>query len=266
MDKATLLGLAAGISIILAAIVSVSDISTFLNLPGLMVVLGGTTAALFIKFPLSQVLPGFVGGLKEVMSHRSNSTRELISQIVDLSMLARKRGKLSLEKAHINNAYLQKGAQLIADGHSAAFIRKVMKLDLENNIERFQFGERVFRAIGDSAPAFGMIGTLVGLVQMLSHLDDTAGIGQGMAVALLTTLYGSLIANLFANPIADKLQLRAQEDYYSSQLIIEGLLAIHEGMSPKVIEQLLESCLLQTNTAKPESALPVSPDIRSPAL
>lgn len=245
MDKATLLGLSAGIAIILAAIASASEMTTFFNLPGLMIVIGGTIAALFIKFPLAQVLPAFFGGLKVVTSHRTDSARSLVNQTLDLSMLARKRGKLSLEKAQIQNAYLQKGANLIADGHSAAFIRKVMKLDLENNIEQFQLGERLFRAIGDSAPAFGMIGTLVGLVQMLSHLEDPAGIGQGMAVALLTTLYGSLIANLFANPIADKLQLRAQEDYYSSQLIIEGLLAIHEGMSPKVIEQLLESCMIQ---------------------
>jgi chemotaxis protein MotA len=239
MDVATLAGLIAGIAIISAAISSSSDLMTFVNIPGLMIVLGGTTAAVLIKFPMKTARQAFANGVRSAFLHREQHAEDIIKQAVQLSMIGRKKGKLALEQVEVRNPFFEKGILMIADGHSSDFIRKALTLDMDLSIERHQLGERVFRAIGDSAPAFGMIGTLVGLVQMLTKMDDPSGIGMGMAIALLTTLYGSLVANLVAIPIADKLQMRAQEEYHNRGLIIESIGCIHDGQSPRVMEEVL---------------------------
>lgn len=243
MDFATLLGLFAGVIVIAGAVASSSDMGSFVNLPGVLIVVGGTTAAVLVKFPLKNCIDAFAGGLKVAFIEGQERPEELIKQATFLSAIARKKGKLALESAVIKSRFFKKGAQLIADGHSPEFIRKLLTMEMDNSIERHQLSERVFRAIGDSAPAFGMIGTLVGLVQMLTKMDDPAMLGSGMAVALLTTLYGSVIANLFAIPLADKLLMRAQEEYLSKALIIESIICIDEGQNPKVMEELLATYL-----------------------
>lgn len=239
MDIATLIGLTAGIAIIVTAIGSAADFHTYLNVPGLLIVFGGTAAAIFIKFPLKVSFASFWRGLKIAFSNPGENPLELIRTATRLSHVVRKRGKLALEDAPVKNTFFRKGTQLIADGHSVEFVRKVLTTEMDSTIERHQMAERVFRGIGDSAPAFGMIGTLVGLVQMLSHMDDPKSIGLGMAVALLTTLYGSLIANLFAIPIADKLHMRALADYNNRALIIEGVELVANAQHPRMIEEIL---------------------------
>ena len=243
MDFATLSGLIAGIVIIALAVAGGSDFGVFLNLPGFLIVTGGTAAAVFIKFPLKACIESFSEGLKTAFVDRSEQPLQLIKIAIQLSQLVRKSGNLALEDAHIRNRFFKKGTQLIADGHKPDFIRKAMTLEMDQSIERHLVGERVFRAIGESAPAFGMIGTLVGLVQMLANMQDPKSIGIGMAIALLTTLYGSLIAHLFALPIADKLQMRAYSEHTNKALIIEGLVSIQNGQNPKLIEELLISYL-----------------------
>lgn len=239
MDFATLAGLITGVSIITLAVASGSDFSVFINLPGFLIVLGGTTAAVLIKFPLKTCFESFIEGLKTAFVDRSERPMELVTLATRLATQVRKQGRLSLEDAHVRNPFFKKGTALIADGRGPDFIRKVMTMDMDQSIERHLVGERVFRAIGDSAPAFGMIGTLVGLVQMLTDMEDPNSIGMGMAVALLTTLYGSLIANLVALPIAEKLQMRAYAEHTNKALIIESLVNIEKGENPRIMEEIL---------------------------
>ena len=239
MDFATLAGLIAGISVITFAVSSGSDFYIFLNLPGFFIVFGGTAAAVLIKFPLKICIQSFIAGIKTAFVDRSERPEQLIKLAIQLTSVKRKKGNLALENTPIRNTLFKKGIELLIDGHKIDFIKKVMQLEIEHAIERHEVGERVFRAIGDSAPAFGMIGTLVGLVQMLSNMQDPNTLGMGMAVALLTTLYGSLIANLVAIPIADKLQMRHESEYQNKTLILECIVGIEKGENPRIMEEIL---------------------------
>jgi len=239
MDFATLIGLISGIAVIGFAVASASDFLIFLNLPGFLIVIGGTTAAMLIKFPLKICIHSFGAGVRTAFIDRSERPEEIIALATKLSKIMRKKGHLGLERIPIRNRLFRKGIQLIVDGHKPEIITKILSLEVHHSIERHQSGEKVFRAIGESAPAFGMLGTLIGLVQMLSQLDDPAKIGMGMAIALLTTLYGSLIANLVANPIADKLQMRYESEYSTKTLIIESVLNIEKAENPKIVEEIL---------------------------
>ena len=239
MDISTLLGLIAGIGIITFAVSTGSDFLIFLNLPGFLIVAGGTIAAVLIKFPLKICIQSFIAGVKTAFIDRSERPEMLIKLATNLATIKRKSGNLGLQDMQIKNQLFKKGVDLIVDGHKESFIKKVLQLEIENAIERHEVGERVFRAIGESAPAFGMIGTLVGLVQMLSNMSDPNSLGTGMAVALLTTLYGSLIANIIALPIAEKLQMRHEAEHQGKALILECILGIERGDNPRVMEEIL---------------------------
>ncbi len=243
MDFATLAGLISGILIITYAIASGSDLEIFLNLPGFLIVTGGTISAVLIKFPLKICIQSFTAGIKTAFIDRSERPEELISLAVELSNIKRKSGNLALENIIVKNKLFKKGVELLTDGHDEEFIKKVLQLEITNSIERHEVGERVFRAIGDSAPAFGMIGTLVGLIQMLSQMEDPSSLSKGMAVALLTTLYGAIIANLIALPIADKLQMRHEGEYQYKSLILECVLGIEKGENPRIMEEVLNTYL-----------------------
>jgi chemotaxis protein MotA len=251
MDLATLIGLVFGTIVILLAIISGGDIGIFINIPGLLVVLGGTIAATLIKFSLADCLYAFKLGLKQAFVDESANPRELIERIKDLANKARKDGLLALEEEAVNNVFFQKGIQLCVDGQPPEFVKKVLDNEMDYSIERMELGERIFRGIGDAAPAFGMIGTLVGLVQMLANMSDPSAIGPAMAIALLTTLYGALFANLLANPIADKLQIRSLYDRKTKSLIVEGVLGIAQGESPHVIDEILGTYLQEAGGAAP---------------
>ena len=239
MDLATLIGMIFGTVVILLAILVGGDFSTFVNIPSLLVVLGGTIAATLAKFSLADCLYAFKVGLKQAFVDESINPRDLIEKIKDMAGKARKDGLLALEEEEIPNVFLKKGVMLCVDGQPPEFVQKVLENEMGYSIERMELGEKIFRAIGDAAPAFGMIGTLVGLVQMLANMSDPSSIGPAMAVALLTTLYGALFANLFALPIADKLLLRYQYDRKTKRLITEGVLGIAQGESPHVIDEIL---------------------------
>ena len=172
-----------------------------------------------------------------------DSQDDLIDQIVELADAARKGGLLSLEGKEVDNDFLQKGIQLLVDGHDPEVARNLMMKDMTKAVERHEWGAKIFSALGDVGPAMGMIGTLIGLVQMLSAMDDPKAIGPAMAVALLTTLYGAMFANMFALPIADKLTLRATEESRLKSLIIDALVAIQGGQNPRVIRQMLQTYL-----------------------
>ena len=240
MDVATLLGLFVGIVVIALAIATGSDLTIFVNLPGFMIVIGGTFAATLIKFPVATCVHALVDGTKVVFRDRKEGPTDLVAEIGDLAALARREGILSLERRPIKNAFLRKGIQMCVDGTDEEFIKKVLTTEITQTIHRGETSEKIFRAIGESAPAFGLIGTLVGLVQMLTNMTDVSTLGPSMAIALLTTLYGALIASLVALPMAEKLEHKALQDRNERGLIIDSVLSIHKGEHPRAMGELLD--------------------------
>lgn len=242
MDIATLLGLLGGIVLIATAIVLGGDSMVFISIPSLMIVIGGATAATLIKFSLSH----FINSIKVAFNafrFQAATPVELILSANELADINRKKGVLALDGYETPDPFLTRGVQMLADGYKPEFINKALREDMEQSEERHLIGQRLFRAIGESAPAFGMIGTLIGLVQMLNTLSSPENIGPAMAVALLTTLYGALIANLVALPIADKLDLRNQQETANQQLIMEIITSIQAGHSPRLMDEVLEAFL-----------------------
>jgi len=242
VDLATLLGLIITFGFILGAIISGGPIILFVNVPSLLIVIGGSVAVVLMQFNLSQFFGAFKVGMKAFFNKSVNAS-ELIEQAGVLANIARKEGMMALESQEIENPFLNKGIQLCVDGHPPDLVRKMLSKDISLTIQRHELGQKIFTALGDIAPAMGMIGTLIGLVQMLSNMDDPKSIGPAMAVALLTTLYGAIIANAFALPIADKLGLRSQEEKTNRTLILETISGIQEGMNPRVLEELLKAFL-----------------------
>ncbi len=239
MDIATIGGILAGTAVVLAAVLVGGDIRTFSDVPSALIVIGGGFSATFIRFPLSVVFSALLLGIKTAFTHKKTNPRDTIVEITNLADTVRKNGPLGLEGIDISDPFLSKGVQYIADGYDGPFILESLERERDLNLERLEDGQRVFKAIGDAAPAFGMIGTLVGLVQMLANMDDPSSIGPAMAIALLTTLYGALLANLIALPIADKLGLKMKFMEINSTLAIDGIMQIRENKSPNLIRELL---------------------------
>ncbi|MCP5202396.1 MAG: flagellar motor protein PomA [Gammaproteobacteria bacterium] len=242
MDLATLVGLIAAVGIILAAIFTGGSVGMFVDVPSLLIVVGGTSGAVMMKFTMGQFFGAFKVAMRAFM-FKIDKPEELIAQTVEMANEARKGGLLALEGKETNNAFLAKGIQMMVDGHEPEVVRQTLVNDLNTAVERHDIGKNIFKSIGDAAPAMGMIGTLIGLVQMLSNMSDPSAIGPAMAVALLTTLYGAVIANVFAIPIADKLGLRANEEAMVKSMIIDSLQGIQEGRNPRVIEEILKTYL-----------------------
>jgi len=246
MDITTLLGLVIGVIVVLLAVMTGSDLGIFLNIPGFLIVVGGTLAATLIKFPLSIVFSAFATGLKAAFVNERDDVPSMVELAVVLARESRKNGMLALENAEIKNPFFKKGIQYCVDGHDPEFIHKALVSEMNLTIKRHEEGSEIFRAIGDSAPAFGMIGTLVGLVQMLTNMDDPKTIGPAMAIALLTTLYGALIANLVALPIASKLKKKTEHERVTKSLIIDAVTNIQSGTSHSALEELLSAYLPET--------------------
>lgn len=242
MDLATLIGFIAAVSIIMAAIFLGGSAGMFFNIPSMLVVVGGTIGAVLMQFSISQFLGAMKVGMNALF-HKMTSPKELIEMTIDLAGAARKGGLLALEEKETGNPFFQMGIQMMVDGHEPDVVRATMVSDMNLTIERHELGQKIFKAIADVAPAMGMIGTLIGLVQMLSNMDDPKSIGPAMAVALLTTLYGAAIANVFANPIAEKLGLRSNEERMIKSMIIDSVSGIQEGRNPRVIEGMLMTYL-----------------------
>lgn len=242
MDLATLLGILGSMGIVLAAILTGGSPIIFVNVPSLLIVIGGTVGVVMIKFNLSHFLGAFKVATRAFFN-KMEKPEDIVAKILELSNIARKEGLLALENAEVENEFMQRGVQMVADGNPPEVVKNVLTKDLQQTIDRHQWGAKVFSATGDVAPAMGMIGTLIGLVQMLSTMGDPKTIGPAMAVALLTTLYGAALANMLAFPIADKLSLRKVEEGRIKAIIIDGLLSIQDGQNPRVIESVLKTYL-----------------------
>ena len=253
MDLATLIGLLSGIIIIVAAIWTGGSLMLFINVPSILIVCGCTIAATLIRFPLKTCLGAFKVALNAFRS-RSEPPLNIIMQAVELAGVVRREGLLALEHQPVEDPFFAKGLRLCVDGLEPEFVRKVLTEEMENTVNRHEGGQQIFRAVGDAAPAMGMIGTLIGLVQMLADMNDPKAIGPAMAVALLTTFYGAVIANLMALPIADKLGIRTDEEGLNKLLVIESISAIQEGRNPRVMEELLMSYLPGQEATTPAAA------------
>ena len=242
MDLATLIGVLAAWTLIIGTIAMGSGAMVFVNVPSLVIVLGGTIAVVMMRFTLGQTIGSFKIAMKAFL-HKAESPEELITAVVELAGVARKEGLLALEGQEINNPVLATGISMLVDGHEPAVVRKALTTEMNETVNRHRIGKELFKQMGDAGPAMGMIGTLVGLVQMLSNMSDPKSIGPAMAVALLTTLYGAMLANMFALPVSDKLALRSAEEQMNKVIILESVLGIQDGQNPKVLEELLKNYL-----------------------
>lgn len=245
MDLATLIGLIGAFGVIFASMVIGGGIGSFIDVPSIFIVIIGSVLVVMMKFGLKQFFLAFKTAVKAFV-FRKFDPQECIEEAVSIATAARKGGLLSLENIEIKNHFMKKGVQLLIDGHEADIVKMMLIKDMNLTFERHLMGQKVFRALADVAPAMGMIGTLIGLVLMLSTMEDPKTIGPSMAVALLTTLYGAMIANMLANPLADKLELRSTEEKSSKALIIDALIGIQAGQNPRVIEETLMQYLPST--------------------
>ncbi|MEC9262850.1 MAG: flagellar motor protein PomA, partial [Pseudomonadota bacterium] len=242
MDLATLVGMLGGIGFIVMAMILGGDLSMFVDVPSVLIVFCGSLFVVMSQFTLGQFFgAGKIAG--KAFMFKIDTPEDLIEKVVEMADAARKGGFLALEEAEIANPFMQKGVDMLVDGHDIDVVRETLAKDISMTTERHEFGVSIFKGLGDVAPAMGMIGTLIGLVAMLSNMDDPKAIGPAMAVALLTTLYGAFLANVICLPIAAKLSNRLNEEKLNQSLILDGIVGIADGQNPRVIEGILKNYL-----------------------
>jgi len=253
MDIATIIGLLSGTALLLWAIMGKSDLRAFSDAGSVAIVVGGAFSAALISFPIHNLL-GVAKVVKNCFFAKTGNAKVLIAEMVRYAEVARRDGILALENvtADIKDPFVVSGIQMAVDGTDPDLIEAILMNDLEAVEARHAEGKALFDNIGKFAPAFGMIGTLIGLVIMLQNMSDPSKIGPAMAVALLTTLYGALLANLIALPMAEKLGLRSREEVLLKMIVIKGVMAIQSGDNPRIVEQKLKT-FLPTNVRAAES-------------
>jgi chemotaxis protein MotA len=236
----SIIGIIAGFALISFGILRGSPLSAFLDLPSVFITLGGSLSAMLVNFSFAQFTSA-IKGLSLVFKHKPQDTGKVLNQIVEFAKKARRDGLLALEDEAQNSddPFLKKGIQLIVDGTDPELVRNILEIELSFIEERHKSNKAFFDAWGGLAPGFGMIGTVIGLVQMLGNLDDIKSIGPNMAVALITTFYGALWANLFCIPIAGKMARMSGEEQFVKQIMIEGILSIQAGENPRIVEEKL---------------------------
>lgn len=246
-DTLTPLGMIAGLAIVSFGILSNADVSGFLYFidpASLLIVLGGVLGAMLVSFPLKDIKNLFVV-IKQAFTEEEHNLSELINLFVHLSERARREGLLSLEDAadELKDPFIKKGILLAVDGLEPEVINDIMNAEISAMEERHKKGRRMLERAADLAPAWGMIGTLIGLVLMLRNLNDPDSLGPSMAVAIITTFYGSVLANLFFLPLATKLALKTEKEVFFKQIIIEGIIGVQSGQNPRILEEKLSAFL-----------------------
>ncbi|MEX0744217.1 MAG: MotA/TolQ/ExbB proton channel family protein [Phycisphaeraceae bacterium] len=244
MDLGILFGFIGTWVLIAWAILAGGDVGNFINPSSIILVVGGSCTVIFFCIP-ARNLKGLAGVVKKAFFHRAKPIEQLIDDLVSYAEIARRDGILSLENTtkDIDDPFIVRGIQMAVDGTDPELIEQIMETELENLVERHESGRGMLDSLAKYAPAFGMIGTLIGLVIMLANLDDPAAIGPGMAVAILTTLYGAVIANAIAMPLSDRLARRSGEEVLYKTIIIKGVMAIQSGDNPRIVEQKLRTFL-----------------------
>ncbi len=245
MDIASVIGLIAALGLIIGSmLMGTAPLSAYIDLPSGLVVIGGAFAAALICFPLGSILKSPLLALKVVLNKGENRLG-LIKQIVELAETARRDGLLALESkvGEIDNPLVKTGIQMAVDGSTPEVVEEVLRTEVEAIVCRHREGKAIMDQLGRFAPAYGMIGTLMGLIMMLQDMSDPSSIGSGMAVALITTMYGAIFANVFFSPFAEKLGLMSRNEVVSHEIAIRGVMAIQSGESPRAIDQKLRTFL-----------------------
>ncbi|MET3911076.1 chemotaxis protein MotA [Bradyrhizobium sp. S3.3.6] len=239
MDIMTGAGLLAGMIVIATMVFLGGDLHMFISDHAMIIIFGGSAAATMIRFPLSALMHGLPLGAKFAFTMSRLSAHDLVDELARIAEIARKQGPVGLEKVETDEPFLAKGIRYVADGYDLDFIRDNLERDRDNFLLHLNEGSKIYRAVGDCAPAFGMIGTLIGMVQMFSNMSDPSKLGPFMATALLATLYGALVANLLCLPIADKLHGKLIDEETNRTLIIDGILMIRDSKSPTLVREML---------------------------
>ena len=246
MDIATIVGILLGFVVIIGAIVAGGGWQIFIHIPSMAITVGGMLCATLIHFSLPQFL-GIFSVIKKTIVSKIPSQPELIQKMVNMAAINRRDGALALEQEihNVNDLFFVKGLQMLVDGQESESIRDLMSLEIQNLQDRHSTGKKILEFMGAAAPAFGMIGTLIGLVQMLRNLSSPAAIGGGPAVALLTTFYGALSANLIFIPLAGKLGIYSKVETTSKEMIVEGVCAIAQGDNPTAVREKMQAFVSQ---------------------
>jgi chemotaxis protein MotA len=239
MDIMTSIGLVCGFAVITLIMLMGGNLEMFWSEHAVIIIFGGSVAATMIRFPLSAILHGLPLGARFAFTMSRLSARDLVDELARIAEIARKQGPVGLEKVETDEPFLAKGIRYVADGYDLEFIRDNLERDRDNFLMHLDEGGKIYRAIGDCAPAFGMIGTLIGMVQMFANMTDPSKLGPFMATALLATLYGALVANLFCLPLADKLHGKLLDEETNRTLIIDGILMIRDSKSPTLVREML---------------------------
>ena len=239
MDIMTLVGLLCGVAVITVIMLLGGSLEMFWSEHAVIIIFGGSIAATMIRFPLSAIVHGLPLGAKFAFTMSRLAARDLVDELARIAEIARKQGPVGLEKVETDEPFLAKGIRYVADGYDLEFIRDNLERDRDNFLMHLDEGGKIYRAIGDCAPAFGMVGTLIGMVQMFANMTDPSKLGPFMATALLATLYGALVANLFCLPLADKLHVKLLDEETNRTLIIDGILMIRDSKSPTLVREML---------------------------
>jgi len=255
MDITTSVGLVAGSIVIVMLILTGGDLHMFISEHAMIIIFGGSISATLIRFPLVSILHGLPLGAKYAFTMSRSTARSLVDELAGLAEIARKQGPMGLEKVETPDPFLAKGIRYVADGYDMDFIRDNLERDRDNFLMHLEEGSKIYRAVGDCAPAFGMVGTLIGMVQMFANMTDPSKLGPYMATALLATLYGAVIANLFCLPIADKLHGKLLDVETNRTIIIDGILMIRDAKSPTLVREMLLAYLPEKH--RHESGEPV---------
>lgn len=244
MDLTTIIGTVLGFLLIILAITAEGSLLTFWSLSSILIVVGGIIASTLINYPLAYVI-SVIKVVKIAFKGDMNQPVEVIQLLVRLAEKARREGLLALESESesIEDEFLKNGIQMIVDGTDPELVRSILETEINMMEDRHKVGAGIFDAMGASAPAFGMIGTLIGLILMLKNLNDPSTLGPGMALALITTFYGSALANLIFIPIAGKLKLRSKEEILNRAIAIEGILSIQAGENPRIVSEKMKAYL-----------------------
>ena len=239
-----MIGFVMAFGLVIAGILQSGSLTTFIDPPSVLIVVGGTIGATLVNYSLSQVL-GVIGVLKNAFFSQSYSPDKWIEVLVEFAGKSRRDGILALESSlnDVEDEFLKKGIQLAIDGLEPQVIRNILETEIDHIEERHNNGSNIFMTMSAFAPALGLIGTLIGLVLMLQNMDDPSSIGPAMAVALLTTFYGAIMANLIFTPLAGKLKGKSKDEVLTKELLLEGILSITAGDNPRVLEQKLHAFL-----------------------
>ncbi len=245
VDKASVSGVTLAVGgIVLGLVLEGGRIGQILQPTAALIVFGGTLGAILVQFPLRSVLAAFAS-LARVFFERAENPQEAVQRIVQYAHKARREGIVSLDAqlAEIEEPFLKKSLMLAIDGTEPAELRRIMELELDNRADRDEVIPRVFESAGGFSPTIGIIGAVLGLIQVMQHLDNITEVGKGIAVAFVATIYGVGAANLFFLPAAGKLRHRQREEQLRQEIILEGVISILEGMNPRMIDTKLQSFL-----------------------